>query len=97
MQKSVVKKEIDLPGIKIQLMEIENFEIVPYQSVSNLRAIDQNNHLVWQAEAPKSHYDYYYDMYVVSQKNILICNSNASFQYEILLEDGKIVSYRMIK
>lgn len=97
MKRNLIKQEIDWRGMKIQLMEIEDSTNVPYQSVSNLRAVDKEDHTIWQAEAPKTHYDYYYDMSLDSQKNILICNSNISFQYEISLEDGKILGYRLIK
>ena len=97
IKRNIIRKEIDWRGMKIQLLEIEDRFDVPYESISNLRAVDKENNIIWQSEPLKTHHDHFYDMSLDEKKNILIGYSDISYHYEISLVDGKILNYRLVK
>jgi len=96
-QKHRIKKTLIWNGFNIQLFESENVSRIPYNSVSNIIAIDSVGNLIWKAETPKSHYEEYYDISIDSSKNFLIATTGSGYRHLINLENGKIVDYYLVK
>ena len=96
-KESLIKKEIKWNHLKIQLLEISDPTKAPYQGISNLKAVDKVNNVVWYADTPKAHYDSYHDIELDSEKNILIANSGIGYRYILNPENGKILDNYLIK
>lgn len=96
-ERNKLKKTLSWDNINIQLFKIENISEIPYASISNVIAVDLDGNLVWEAEAPKSHYDQYYDISIDSSKKLLIAITGTGYKHLINLDNGKVIEYYLIK
>lgn len=92
-----IKKSINYGKLNIQLLEPQSPYSLPYDSISNINAIDSDGNVVWKAEAPKSHYSQYYDISVDTNLNSLIAIAGSGYRYLLNMENGKIIDYYLVK
>ena len=97
-QKHNLKKTLNWEELNIELYEYDRTKKeVGYNSVSNIIATNSKGDVIWKVEAPKSHYDQYYDMYLDTTEDLLIAITGSSYKHLINLENGKIIEFYLIK
>jgi len=92
-----LKQEIIWGNLKIQLFKSKKITELKYNSESNIIAIDSLGAVIWKAEAPRTHYEEYFDMEIDKEKNVLIANTGSGYRHLLSLENGKVLDYRLIK
>ena len=91
------KQEIIWGNLKIQLFRNKDSTALPYNSESNIIAIDSSGGVIWKAETPRPHHQQYFDMEIDKEKNVLIANTGSGYRHLISLENGKVLNYYLIK
>jgi len=92
-----VKQELIWGDIRIRLFKSKKITEIPYNSVSNIIAIDSSDKVIWKAEAPRTHYEEYFDMEIDKEKKVLIANTGTGYRYFLNLENGRVLDFRLIK
>lgn len=92
-----VKKSIIWKKLRIQLIEVVDWSSIRYDSITNVIAIDFAGKIVWKAEAPKSHFEQYYDMEIDTSNNCLIAITGSGYKHIIDLQNGKVVDFYLTK
>ena len=92
-----VKQEIVWKNLKIRLLDVKKIGELPYTSESNIIAVNSLDTLVWKAEAPRTHYEQYFDMEIDKEKEVLIATTGSGYKHILSLENGKVLEYYLVK
>lgn len=95
--KDNIKQEIKWDNLKIRLFRDKKITDLPYESESNIIAVDSLNTIIWKAEAPRTHYEQYFEMEIDRDKKVLIATTGSGYKHILNLENGRVMDYYLVK